>query len=139
MDSVVLHDYRSQGVGGKLIDVRYDLIRKHNLRGLVAGSLPIDYGKVADHISIDQYIAEVVAGTRFDTNLSKQLRKGFKVHGLIPNYTNEPSCGSYGVEIVWDNPNYRPQRRIYPAVPMRGPVLRPTPASLMPYTAALLK
>jgi hypothetical protein len=109
------------------------------LRGLVAGSLPIDYGKVADHISIDQYIAEVVAGTRFDTNLSKQLRKGFKVHGLIPNYTNEPSCGSYGVEIVWDNPDYRPQRRIYPAVPMRGPVLRPTPASLMPYTAALLK
>ncbi len=137
MDSVVLHDYRSQGIGGKLIEARYDVIRKLNLRGLVAGSIPIDFGKVADHISIEQYVREVVAGTRFDTNLSKQLRKGFKVHGLIPNYTNDQSCGNYGVEIVWDNPDYRPLRRTHPAaVPARrAPVIRPMPAPLMPRTA----
>ena len=134
MDSVVLHDYRSQGVGGKLIEARYNLIRKLNLRGLVAGSLPIDYSKVADRISIEQYVREVVAGTRFDTNLSKQLRKGFKVHGLIPNYTTEPSCGGYGVEIVWDNPDYRPLRRAYPAAASRPFVVRHMPAPLMPNT-----
>lgn len=136
MDSVVLHDYRSQGVGGKLIEARYDVIRKLNLRGLVAGSIPIDFSKVADHISIEQYVREVVAGTRFDTNLSKQLRKGFKVHGLIPNYTSEPSCGGYGVEIVWDNPDYRPLRRTYPAAAASRPfVVRHMPAPLMPITA----
>ena len=132
MDSVVLSDYRSQGVGGKLIEARYNLIRKLNLRGLVAGSIPIDYSKVADHVSIEQYVRDVVAGTRFDTNLSKQLRKGFKVHGLIPNYTTELSCGGYGVEIVWDNPEYRPLRPVYPA---RLPVIRQMPAPLMPRTA----
>jgi len=134
VDSVVLQDYRSQGVGGKLIEARYDVIRKLNLRGLVAGSIPIDFSKVADHISIEQYVREVVAGTRFDTNLSKQLRKGFKVHGLIPNYTNETSCGGYGVEIVWDNPDYRPLRRAYPAAASRPIVVRHMPAPLMPQT-----
>jgi hypothetical protein len=135
VDSVVLPEYRSQGVGGKLIEVRYDVIRKLNLRGLVAGSIPIDFSKVADHVSIDQYVHDVIAGTRFDTNLSKQLRKGFKVHGLIPNYTTEPSCGGYGVEIVWDNPDYRPPHRPYPAaVPARMPVIRQVPAPLMPRT-----
>jgi hypothetical protein len=124
-------------VGGKLIEARYDVIRKLNLRGLVAGSIPIDFSKVADHVSIEQYVRDVVAGTRFDTNLSKQLRKGFKVHGLIPNYTIEPTCGGYGVEIVWDNPDYRPLRRVYPsAVPAaRTPVVRPMPAPLMSRTA----
>ncbi len=137
MDSVVLSDYRSQGVGGKLIEARYDVIRKLNLRGLVAGSIPIDYSKVANHVTIEQYVHDVIAGTRFDTNLSKQLRKGFKVHGLIPNYTTEESCGGYGVEIVWDNPDYRPLRRSYPvAVPARRAfVVRPLPAPLMPRTA----
>lgn len=123
-------------MGGKLIEVRYDVIRKLNLRGLVAGSIPIDYSKVADHVSIEQYVRDVVAGTRFDTNLSKQLRKGFKVHGLIPNYTIEPSCGGYGVEIVWDNPDYRQLRRVFPAaVPARASVVRPMPAPLMPRSA----
>ena len=136
MDSVVLSEYRSQGVGGKLIEVRYDVIRKLNLRGLVAGSIPIDFSKVADHVSIEQYVHDVIAGKRFDTNLSKQLRKGFKVHGLIPNYTTEPSCGGYGVEIVWGNPDYRPLRHAYPAaVPARMPVIRQLPAPLMPRTA----
>lgn len=118
-----------------LIEARYEVIRKLNLRGLVAGSIPIDFSKVADHVSIERYVHDVIAGTRFDTNLSKQLRKGFKVHGLIPNYTTELSCGGYGVEIVWDNPDYRPLRRSYlAAVPARTPVVRMPPAPLMPRT-----
>ena len=118
-----------------LIDARYDLIRKLNLRGLVAGSIPIDFSKVADHVSIEQYVHDVMTGTRFDTNLSKQLRKGFKVHGLIPNYTTEPSCGGYGVEIVWDNPDYRPVPHSNPAaLPTRIPAVRMPPTPLMPYT-----
>lgn len=106
-------DYRSQGVGGQLIEARYNLIRALNLRGLVAGSLIVDYGKVASQISAEQYVREVVAGLRFDSNLSKQLRKGFKVCGLIPNYTIELSSRGWAAEIVWVNPDYRPARRIH--------------------------
>jgi hypothetical protein len=94
-------------VGGKLIEARYDLIRALNLRGLVAGSLIIDYYKVADTVPVEQYVHDVIAGRRFDTNLSKQLRKGFRVHSLIPNYCDCDTCANWGVEIVWKNPDYR--------------------------------
>jgi hypothetical protein len=94
-------------VGSRLIEARYDLIRALNLRGLVAGSLPIDYYKVADAVSVEEYVRDVVAGRRFDTNLSKQLHKGFQVHGLIPNYTDSEGSAHWGVEIVWTNPNYQ--------------------------------
>jgi hypothetical protein len=103
--------YRSRGVGSKLIEVRYNLVRKLNLRGLAAGSLIIDYYKVADHIPVEKYVEDVIAGRRFDTNLSKQLHKGFKVHGLIPNYSSTETSLNWGVEIAWDNPDYVPQRQ----------------------------
>lgn len=128
-------DYRSQGVGGQLIEARYNLIRALNLRGLVAGSLIVDYGKVADQISAEQYVREVVAGLRFDSNLSKQLRKGFKVYGLIPNYSIDVNSRGWAAEIVWVNPDYRPARRIHvvptpgragllPRAPGRAPLLQ---------------
>jgi hypothetical protein len=103
--------YRSRGVGSKLIEVRYNLVRTLNLRGLAAGSLIIDYYKVADHIPVEQYVEDVIAGKRFDTNLSKQLHKGFKVHGLIPNYSSTETSLNWGVEIAWGNPDYVPQRQ----------------------------
>jgi hypothetical protein len=118
VDSVVIPAYRSRGVGGKLIEARYDIVRALNLRGMAAGSLIIDYHKVADHIPVEQYVQDVVDGKRFDTNLSKQIRKGFKAHGLIPNYSIDELSRGWGVEIVWENPDYteqrRPERRIVP-------------------------
>jgi len=138
VDSVVHPAYQGRGVGGKLIEPRYDIVRALNLRGMAAGSLIIDYHKVADHIPVEQYVQDVVDGKRFDTNLSKQLRKGFKVHGLIPNYSIHDLSRGWGVEIVWDNPGYveqrRPKKRIVPrqyAVPAKShrPILTLKPAS----------
>lgn len=91
------------------MDARFDVLRQLNLRGMVAGSAIIDYATAA-HLTPKQYVREVVAGRRFDTNLSKQLHKGFKVHNIIPNYLDEDSDGTlgYGVAIVWHNPQHRP-------------------------------
>lgn len=107
-------------MGGKLIEARYNLARSLNLRGMVAGSLIIDYHKVAHEVSARQYVAEVIAGTRFDTNLTKQLKKGFKVVGLIPNYSDAETSLGWGVEMIWENPDYRPATlpRRQPMVPV---------------------
>jgi len=110
VETCVHPDYRGQGVGGRLMEARYDVARRLNLRGMVAGSAIIDYGKVADHVPVEQYVADVIAGRRFDTNLSKQLRKGFVVHNVIPNYLeDDPTSAGWGVTIVWNNPDYREQ------------------------------
>jgi GNAT superfamily N-acetyltransferase len=110
VETCVHPDYQGQGVGGKLMEARYDVARRLNLRGMMAGSAIIDYGKVADTVSVERYVADVIAGRRFDRNLSKQLKKGFVVHNVIPNYLeDEPNSAGWGVTIVWENAAYSGQ------------------------------
>lgn len=106
VDTSVHPEYRSRGVGGLLMDARFAVLRSLNLRGMIAGSMIIDYEQVADSQMPDTYVADVVAGRRFDTNLSKQLRKGFKVHNLIPNYVEDPRTRNWAAAIIWENPDY---------------------------------
>jgi len=128
VDNVVLKDYRGQGVGGRLMAARYNVARRFNLRGMIAGSMPIDYHlAAAEGVDIEAYVREVVAEQRWDTNLSKQLIKGCRVLNVIPNYLSDaPRTRKYGVAIVWDNPDYRPARRITPARRPAHPAQRPS-------------
>ena len=107
VETFVHPEYQSRGVGSQLMNARFEVLRALNLRGLVAGSLFIGYEKVAKRVTPEQYVADVVAGKRFDPNLSKQLRKGFAVRNLIPHYTEEPRTKDYAAAIVWLNPDYR--------------------------------
>lgn len=124
-------DYRGRSVGSQLIEARFDLVRALNLRGMVAGSLIADYHTAAASVSVEQYVQDVVAGRRFDNNLTKQLHKGFKARGIIPNYTLAASSCGYAVEIVWDNPQHRPAWR----VPLRAIPRRPAAHSQSSYTS----
>jgi GNAT superfamily N-acetyltransferase len=107
VESCVHPAYRGHGVGSKLMDARFDTLRRLNLRGMIAGSAIIDYSQVADSVSVEQYVADVAAGRRFDTNLSKQLHKGFQAHYPIPDYITDEEVLGYGVLIVWKNPEYQ--------------------------------
>ncbi len=95
------------GIGSRLMDARFNLLRQMNLRGMMAGSAIIDYPKVADTVPVEDYVQDVIEGKRFDTNLSKQLHKGFRAAHLIPDYLSVEESGGWGVLIVWDNPDYR--------------------------------
>ncbi|MEL6268557.1 MAG: GNAT family N-acetyltransferase [Chloroflexota bacterium] len=121
VESCVHPDYRGRGVGSKLMDARFDVLRQLNLRGMVAGSAIVDY-ETAPYLTPRQYVREVQAGVRFDTNLSKQLHKGFRVHNIIPDYLPEDGGGTlgYGVAIVWFNPEYREHARLPRAVKPRN-------------------
>lgn len=125
VDSAVHPDYQGRGVGSKLMDARFALLRRLNLRGLVAGSLFMDYHTVADVVTPQQYVQDVVSGARVDNNLSKQLHKGFKVHNLIPDYIDDPRTHNWAAAIVWTNPDYVPSKTAT-IIPMRfddAPVL----------------
>lgn len=39
-----------------------------------------------------------------DPVLGFQLRQGFVVDGLVPNYLPDPDSRDYGVRLVWRNP-----------------------------------
>ncbi len=82
-------------------------MRRLGLRGHVAGAMPKGYAPYQRDMPIEAYVARVVRGEMFDPVLSIQLRRGYNVWGIIPDYLNDPSCGNYGVFIVWRNPAWR--------------------------------
>jgi hypothetical protein len=108
------------GIGRQLTEARFELIRDYNLRGMIAGSAIIDYHKVAKEVTAEQYWRDVVAGRRYDTNLTKQLKMGFQALALSPGYVpGEPWTLGYGVTIVWHNPDYQPDRQPQQMLPLR--------------------
>jgi GNAT superfamily N-acetyltransferase len=106
VESVVHPDYRGQGLGGRMMSRRQELVKRRNLRGILAGSMPRDFHLTPEDMSIDAYIQAVVEGKMFDTNLSKHLRMGFRPLHPIPDYVIDLESRRYGVLIVWDNPDY---------------------------------
>jgi GNAT superfamily N-acetyltransferase len=106
-DIGVLPEYRQQGLGRMLYQARRDLIRRLNLKGHVAGGMLKGYGKLKDQMPVETYVAKVQAGELFDPTVSVQLKLGFKIHGIIYHYNDDPSCDNKAAFIVWRNPDYR--------------------------------
>ena len=100
-------DFRGRGLSTLLYAVRQDLVRTLGLAGHVAGGLPRGYHRHRDTMAIEVYVARVVRGELDDPVLSVQLRRGYHVYGIIPDYVDDASLASYGVFIVWRNPDRR--------------------------------
>lgn len=108
VESCVHPEYQGQGIGGRLMEARYETARRLNMRGMVAGSALVSYANVADKVSPEEYVIGVVEGHFFDNNLTKQLKKGFRVGALIPNYVLDAGALGWGAVIIWENKDYNP-------------------------------
>lgn len=111
VESAVHPAYQGHGIGKRLTNARLETMRRLNLRGMVAGSAIVSYHTVAASVPVDDYVADVVAGRRFDNNLTKQIKMGFKPVHIIPNYLEDYDCAGYGVEMIIENPTYVPPKR----------------------------
>ncbi len=109
-DIGVLPGYRRQGIATMLYQARQNLIRRLNLKGHVAGGILRGYGQYKDKLPVEDYVAKVVTGELFDPTLSIQLKRGFKVYGIIQDYVDNPSCDGKAAFIVWYNPDYNESR-----------------------------
>ncbi|MBF6592831.1 MAG: GNAT family N-acetyltransferase [Thermaceae bacterium] len=98
-------DYRGHGLSTLLYTVRQDLVRRLRLKGHTAGAMPKGYGSVQDEMPLERYLLEVIRGERSDPVLSVQLKRGYAIWGIIPEYLEDPSCANYGVLIIWRNPD----------------------------------
>lgn len=107
-DISVHPDYRGRGVGRRLYELRKDVVRRYNKRGIVAGGLLPDYAQHKHAMSPHEYVEKVVAGKLRDSTLSFQLGNGFVVYGMLEGYIEDSAADNWSSLIVWENPDYRP-------------------------------
>ncbi len=87
-DMSVHPDYRGHGIARMFYTRRKELVCAWGMRGIVIGGALPGYHQYAGQFSVEAYIAEVVAGRIFDPTLSVQLRNGFSVRGVLPDYVD---------------------------------------------------
>ena len=106
----VLPDYRRRGIGKRLYDMRKQICRDLNLAGIVAGGVIPGYADHKDTMSAADYVARVAAGEMYDATLTMQIANGFEARGVIADYITDPAVDSWASLIVWENPDYNPDR-----------------------------
>ena len=104
-DVFVSPEHQHHGLAHALTDATRRLVVEQHLWRMVGGSRLPGYGKVATTVSPEQYLAEILAGTRMDPVLSAHLKDGWSVVKLIHGYLPD-DCESNGwaAVIQWVNP-----------------------------------
>ncbi|HJP99251.1 MAG TPA: bifunctional GNAT family N-acetyltransferase/carbon-nitrogen hydrolase family protein [Rhodanobacteraceae bacterium] len=106
MDMGVDPDCRGMRIGRRLYGARKRLCQRLRLCGIVFGGRLPGLAKNAKKFpTLEDYLTAVVEGRQRDPTLSFQLRNGFEVIGLLPDYLpyDRDSLG-YGAHLVWRNP-----------------------------------
>jgi ribosomal protein S18 acetylase RimI-like enzyme len=108
-DISVHPDYRRRGIGKRLYELRKDLVRRYNKRGIVAGGALPGFGDHKANMTALEYVTEVAAGELYDPTLTFQIQNGFEVFGVISDYFSDARSDNWASLIVWENSDYRTQ------------------------------
>ncbi|MGJ8660942.1 MAG: GNAT family N-acetyltransferase [Bacteroidota bacterium] len=98
------------GIGRALYARRRDLCRKLNLKRILAGGRLWGYENYSKDFSAQEYVARVQAGELHDPVLSFQLKEGFVVRAVMPNYIRDKRSKDHASLIEWLNPDYQPNK-----------------------------
>jgi GNAT superfamily N-acetyltransferase len=93
-------EYRRRGIARALYAARHEAARRLELKGQVTVGMLSGYGAKKSEMTAQAYYDGVKSGAITDPTLTAQMRIGFELRGLIPNYLNDPVCDNYGACIV---------------------------------------
>jgi GNAT superfamily N-acetyltransferase len=101
---MVRPDLEGRGIGSALYTARRALVHRLGLLRIRAGARLRGYHRYADSESAEQYVASVVGGAYADPTLSFQLRHGFHVLAVAPDYLHrDPESLGFAAVIEWVN------------------------------------
>ncbi len=121
-DVAVHPDYRGQGIAGKLYQGRMSILRRFNLRRMVAGGRIPGYRAHSGRMSAEAYVDKVCRGELKDPSLSAHLKAGYRVRSVHMGYLRDEQSLNYATFLELENPAYRPRKRRIAASPMKRPV-----------------
>lgn len=101
-DVMVDPDRRRLGIGSALYDAREALARRLGLARIRAGARLRAYGRYADQMSAEEYVAAAVEGRIRDPTLQFQLERGFRVLAVVPDYLErDPASRGWAAVVEW--------------------------------------
>lgn len=108
-DVFVSPAHQHHGLAHALTDATRGLVIQESLWRMVGGSRLPGYGAVAAAVPPDEYVHEVMAGTRTDPVLSAHLKDGWQVVRPIQGYLqHDPESAGWAAVIQWVNPECPP-------------------------------
>ena len=93
--------------GRKLYELRKDVVRRHNKKGIIAGGHMPGFGDHKHLMTAAEYAEQVAAGELYDATLSFQLENGFEIRGVLEGYIEDELTDGWSALIVWENPDYQ--------------------------------
>lgn len=121
-DIAVHPDYRGMKVAQRLYDARKRLLKRLNLRRMVAGGRIPGYRQHAGAMTAEEYVDRVIRGELKDQALNAHLKAGYSVRAVHLGYMHDHQSLGYATFLEMENPDHRPERRRIAAAPVRGPV-----------------
>ena len=118
-DIAVDPEYRGRGVAAALYEGRKKLLKRLNLRRMVAGGRIPGYRAVAEGMSPEEYVERVVAGELSDSSLNAHLKAGYEVKGVHMGYLHDEQSLDYATFLECINPHFKPRRHCISASPLR--------------------
>lgn len=110
IDFAVDRNFRRRGIGTKMYQARFNLVKRLNLRGFYAGGMLVGYRKYQSRMSVREYARRVIRGELKDPTVTMQMNRGFKPRGVIENYSDGVPWLSHAMLLVWNNPKYQAAR-----------------------------
>jgi predicted amidohydrolase len=121
-DIAVHPDYRGQELSKLLYKQRKKLLKRYNLRRMVAyGRLP-GYSDYAGQITAEEYVGLVIQGKLKDPALSMHFKTGYQVKNVMLDFVWDEASMNYATFLEMPNYHYKPEKRQIAAAPLRRPV-----------------
>ncbi|MCF8477900.1 MAG: GNAT family N-acetyltransferase [Pseudolabrys sp.] len=123
MDVCVDPDFRGRRIGQRLYNERKRLCQHLRLKGVVfAGRMPNLARRINSVGSAENYLKLVLEGKQRDPVIGFQIRNGFEVIGLLPNYLPlDHESRGYATHMIWRNPQVDAELTSTPARMTRRP------------------
>lgn len=121
-DIAVHPDHRGKGIATAFYKRRKTLLKRLNLRRMVAGGRIPGYEAVAKRYSPEEYVEAVKRGELKDPALSAHLKAGYEVKRVHYAYLHDSESMNYATALELLNPSFGSEKRRIAGAPIRKSV-----------------
>jgi predicted amidohydrolase/GNAT superfamily N-acetyltransferase len=121
-DIAVHPDFRKKGVSTQLYKNRKELLKRYNLRRMLAYGRITGFHNYEGKMTAQQYVNRVCAGKLKDPALNAHLKAGYRVNRVLFEYVEDEASLNYCTVLEMPNKDFKPERRHIAAMPLGRPI-----------------